>query len=92
MKKFIFDSYFTKKYGINDIPEVLNVHVNESKKKSTLLEFFLFKQWKINFCERKCEFFKYFLKFQFILFNCGDFFSNFIHMNVQHFRYMNKLT
>ena len=44
--------------------EVLNVHVNESKKNLLFLERFYFKQWKINFWERK------FFKNKF--FPCGD--------------------
>ena len=53
-----------------NVPEVLNVHVNESKKKSTSFrKIFFSKQWKINFWERKCDFLKYFKKFQCILLN-----------------------
>ena len=49
------------------MPEVLNVHVNESKKKNLLfLEIFFFKQGKNN-----CDFLKCFFKFEFISFNCG---------------------
>ena len=40
-------------------------------KKIYFLEGFFFKQWKINFWERKCDFFQYFFKFRFILFNCS---------------------
>ena len=36
------------------------------KKSSFLRNIFFFKQWVINFWERKCGFLKYFLKFQFI--------------------------
>ena len=47
------------------------------KKNLLFLINFYFKQWKINFWGRKCDFFKYFFKFQFILFNCSYFFVNF---------------
>ena len=54
------------------VPEVLNVHVNENEKKTTFFrKTFFCKQWKNNFWEKKCDFLKYFLKFEFILFNCG---------------------
>ena len=43
------------------VPEVLNVHVNESKKNVLFLEFFI-KQWKINVWERKCDCIYYFFK------------------------------
>ena len=42
------------------------------KKKSTFFrKIFFSKQWKMNFWERKCDFLKYFFKFQCILLNCG---------------------
>ena len=47
-----------------DVPEVLNVHVNETNKKINFFRrIFFFKQWKIKFWERKSDFLKYFLKF-----------------------------
>ena len=51
-----------------DVPEVLNVHVNKIKKKIYFFQKdFFFKQWKINFWERKGNFFNTFLNFN--LFN-----------------------
>ena len=44
-------------YVLFDASEVLNVHVKESKKKSTCFRRIFFKQWKIYFCERKFYFF-----------------------------------
>ena len=62
------------------VSEVLNVHANESKNKPTLFrKIFFSKQGKINFWERRCDFVKYFFKFQFILFHCGYLFVNFVH-------------
>ena len=58
------------------------------KKNLLFLEIFFFTQGKINFWERKCDFLKYFFQFELIWFNCGYFFVNFVHMNVQNFRYI----
>ena len=75
------------------MPEVLNVHVNGSRKKSTFFrKIFLFKHWKINFWERKFDFFKYFLKFQFILFNCSFFckFRSYERLELHVHLFLNK--
>ena len=53
------------------VPEVLNVHVNESKKKSTFFRKIFFKQWKINFWIRQCDYFS-FLNFKFCLYEHSE--------------------
>ena len=51
-------SFNKKLLGKSNVPEVLNVHVNKNNKKiDFFLEGFFFQQWKINFWERKCDFF-----------------------------------
>ena len=71
------------------VPEVLNVHVNEIKKKiyysSTI---FIFKQWKINFWERKCDFLNTLSNVNLFHLIVINFFVNFLDMNPQNFRYI----
>ena len=47
---------FFNRYIRTNIPEVLNVHVNENFKKSTFFRIFFFKLWKINFWEKNVIF------------------------------------
>ena len=53
------------------VPEVLNVHVNESKKKSTFFRKIFFQAVKNQLLRKKIDFFQYLFKLQFILFNCS---------------------
>ena len=53
-----------------DVPEVLNVHVNGSKKKSNFLGLSLSSSEKLIFEEENVLFNTFFL-FQFIIFNCS---------------------
>ena len=63
------------------VPEVLNVHGNEGKEKSTYVERFFSKQWKINFWERKCDFLSTFLNFNLFYLILVNFSVNFVHAN-----------
>ena len=75
-----------------DVPEVLNVHVNENKKKSTFSRriFFqaIFASKKLTFEKENVILFNTFFNSKFISFNCSYFFVNFSHTNVQNFRYI----
>ena len=67
---YLFSDDFLGRWIQVYAPEVLNVHVNESQKNLTFFTKISFPS-SGNFWERKCDFSKYFFKFQFILFNCG---------------------
>ena len=65
-KKYLLETFY--------VPELLNVHVDEFKK-STFFRRLFFKQWKINFREKKYVIFlNIFFYCQFILFYCSSIF------------------
>ena len=72
-----------------DVLEVLNVHMNESKKNLLFLEGFFFSSSEtLTFEKENLIFFNTYLNFNLFYLILVIFFINFVHMNVQNFRYM----
>ena len=66
------------------MPEVLNVHVDETNKKIYFFRrIFFSSSEKLSFEKENVIFFKYILKFQFVLFNCSSELQEYLKENQQ---------